>query len=118
MTNEQLEMIRSRWGPAVNDVRVLLNEIERLQELDAVFLDQPEDRLYHAEDQTWWKRVGDRLVSAEPPTEIRLHREQLNRVMRTLCHFANIPDQPDDDGQWTHLLDRIVEMREKELDRQ
>ncbi len=25
------------------------------------------DRVYHAKDGTWWKRVGDRIVAADPP---------------------------------------------------
>jgi hypothetical protein len=33
----------------------------------ACVLDKPEDRLYHAEDQTWWKRAGNSLINADPP---------------------------------------------------
>jgi hypothetical protein len=36
---------------------------------------------------------------------------QIDRVMKTLCHAADISDQPDNDGQWTHLLDAIWKMR-------
>lgn len=30
--------------------------------------DKPEDRMYHANDGTWWRRDGTRWVSADPPT--------------------------------------------------
>ena len=29
--------------------------------------DKPEDRMWHAADNTWWRRVGNRWVSAEAP---------------------------------------------------
>ena len=36
----------------------------------ATWCDKPEDRLYHAEDQTWWRRDKDgRCVRAESPAE-------------------------------------------------
>jgi len=28
----------------------------------------PDDRMFHAADNTWWKRVGNEWKSAEPPT--------------------------------------------------
>lgn len=39
----------------------------------SLYLDQPEDRLYHAKDDTWWSRRDDTylgvgaLYRAEPP---------------------------------------------------
>jgi len=33
----------------------------------ASVLDKPEDRLYHAADRTWWRRVGNALKAADPP---------------------------------------------------
>lgn len=29
--------------------------------------DKPEDRMWHAVDNTWWRRVGNGWVSAQPP---------------------------------------------------
>ena len=29
--------------------------------------DKPEDRMYHAEGGTWWRREGERWVAADPP---------------------------------------------------
>lgn len=29
--------------------------------------DKPEDRMYHAEDSTWWQRVGNNWRQADPP---------------------------------------------------
>ncbi len=31
------------------------------------FCDHPNDRMWHAADNTWWKRVGNRWEYAEPP---------------------------------------------------
>jgi hypothetical protein len=51
----------------LHDLRV---EVERWRSL---YLDQPEDRLYHASDNSWWRRDDTRytgigsLVRAEPP---------------------------------------------------
>lgn len=41
--------------------------VNRLRTMDSAFLDKPEDRLYHASDRTWWKRVGGNLQRANPP---------------------------------------------------
>ena len=52
----------------------ILAQAERLvalERLTASWCDQPEDRMWHAEDGTWWARKGDRLVSAEAPPELR-----------------------------------------------
>ncbi len=38
------------------------------QIMDSLFCDQPEDRLYHAKDRTWWRRNEEgNLVAADPP---------------------------------------------------
>jgi hypothetical protein len=37
-------------------------------DLTDCFCDRPGDRLYHAADDTWWRREGDQLVPAEPPS--------------------------------------------------
>lgn len=29
--------------------------------------DKPEDRMYHAADDTWWERVGNEWRIADPP---------------------------------------------------
>ena len=51
----------------VNLVRRGLVEIVERSHFADVVLDKPEDRLYHAEDASWWKREGNKLVSATPP---------------------------------------------------
>jgi hypothetical protein len=33
----------------------------------ATCCDAPDDRMYHAEDKTWWRRVGNEWKAAEPP---------------------------------------------------
>ena len=48
----------------------VLREIEDLRD-KARFAesccDKPEDRIYHAEDGTWWQRIGNCWRAAEPP---------------------------------------------------
>ena len=48
----------------------LLKEIKILKEKAAFAdscCDQLEDRMYHAEDNTWWRRVGNCWRAADPP---------------------------------------------------
>ncbi len=45
------------------ELEAVQTELAREQ---ATVLDQPEDRLWHAQDNTWWRRQGGRLVRAEP----------------------------------------------------
>lgn len=43
---------------------------EEVKRLNALYLDKPEDRLYHAADKTWWRKDSDgTLKRAEPPAE-------------------------------------------------
>jgi hypothetical protein len=62
--------------------RMLTALVEQSRFADCI-LDKPEDRLYHAEDKTWWKREGNRLVCADPP------------IGRTIA--STVPDRP---GWW------------------
>lgn len=52
---------------SVNDIPSLVAEVRALRAEVEVFLDKPEDRLYHAEDRSWWKRVDGRLVRSGGP---------------------------------------------------
>jgi len=79
---------------------VLLAVVKRIRELrfevDAwrsLWCDQPEDRLYHANDRTWWKRIyghtnqghGNRPYSpcgADPPPEIMLIVRAARKIPR------------------------------------
>lgn len=45
----------------------VIQRINAMQYLTNFFCDRPGDRLYHAADDTWWRREGDQLVRAEPP---------------------------------------------------
>lgn len=38
--------------------------------------DQPDDRMFHAADKTWWKRVGNRWEAAGPPNQLSKERTQ------------------------------------------
>ena len=59
---------------AAHDQRQAEAEIQRLRnelaQERATWCDKPEDRLYHAADQTWWARRGGRPVGAPPPDEV------------------------------------------------
>lgn len=48
----------------------LTTELKRIlaqAEFAKTCCDKPEDRMYHAADGTWWKRVGDEWRIADPP---------------------------------------------------
>lgn len=41
---------------------------EELAKERSIWCDKPEDRLYHAEDRTWWRRNEEgKCVRADPP---------------------------------------------------
>lgn len=58
--------------PKVEDMTIaeLRSEVRQWRSL---YLDQPEDRLYHAKDDTWWTRIDNTylgvgaLYRAKPP---------------------------------------------------
>ena len=64
--NDWQRMIARQKAETNIVVRGLVEIIERSHFAECV-LDAPEDRLYHAEDASWWKREGNKLVSAKPP---------------------------------------------------
>lgn len=73
-----------RKAALIGLVRAVLDDAEDLRRWKALFLDKPEDRLYHAADGTWWRRMDRKdgaprdgyLVAAEPPPPIaKLERE-------------------------------------------
>lgn len=43
--------------------------VEDLQRFKNCVLDEPEDRLWHAQDRSWWRYDGDRLLRAECPIQ-------------------------------------------------
>lgn len=49
------------------EIAVLLREVIEQSEFALLCCDDVDDRMYHAKDGTWWKRVGWKWVSAEPP---------------------------------------------------
>jgi len=68
----------------INDLReeaergTLFTQVERMIELALfaeVCCDKPEDRMWHAEDDTWWRREGDRWVSADHPPAYKRQTE-------------------------------------------
>lgn len=50
--------------------QTLVSKVQFLQIMNSAFLDKPEDRLFHAADKTWWKRIGNQIVRADPPNVI------------------------------------------------
>ena len=59
--------------------RLAIERVVELERLTDCFCDKPEDRLWHAQDRTWWRREGERLVSADGPqlTEVGAGRQPL-----------------------------------------
>lgn len=58
--------------------------------------DKAEDRMYHAEDGTWWQRVGNRWRSAEPPNG---WRRSNNRCNCPRCTGMPDPSAPPGEGE-------------------
>ena len=52
----------------------------------AIWCDKPEDRLYHAEDRTWWLRGTDQAPHrADPPPElVRMAKALLRFTMESV----------------------------------
>lgn len=97
-----------------------LAEIERLTrdlELERrIWCDQPDDRLYHASDGTWWRRNGrGECVSAEPPAVIERLQARVrelealtldataNRVSGALPAFSEVNIAIEHGGAWVTL---------------
>ncbi len=47
-------------------IKELLHIIEKAKFADTC-CDHSEDRMYHAKDNSWWKRVGNHWKAAAPP---------------------------------------------------
>ena len=52
-------------------LRAQAERLAVLERMTAAWCDQPDDRMWHAADGTWWRRDGDRLVSADMPPRLR-----------------------------------------------
>jgi len=57
-------------GAARNAKKPMAADVDAILTFASCVLDKPEDRLFHAEDQTWWKRVGNTLLASDPPQAI------------------------------------------------
>lgn len=95
-------------------VASLAEEVLRWRRL---YLDQPEDRLYHAKDGTWWTRRDDThlgmgaLYSAPPPPEVSraFAARVLLKKLVEVCEERNSRGEPaigeDHTGAVNWLLD-------------
>jgi hypothetical protein len=63
----------------------IIAEADNLKTYADSVLDKPEDRLYHAEDRTWWRREGLSLKAAEPPPEIDALQAALAQAISQGC---------------------------------
>lgn len=58
----------------VGEAQVLLDIIKEqaieIRRLNAVYLDKPEDCLWHDADRTWWRKIDGDLVSADAPVGV------------------------------------------------
>jgi hypothetical protein len=86
------------WVGAEYCPHALLAVIDDLRRENAMwrscYLDKPEDRLYHASDDTWWQRKDDLhqgiggLYRAEPPPAVQKLEEEKNRLGSALVKAA------------------------------
>jgi len=51
----------------LNSYIEVIQELVNLAEFSKTCCDKPEDRMWHAADNTWWKRVGNDWKTADPP---------------------------------------------------
>jgi hypothetical protein len=63
----------------------IFSDLEHLTQFSESVLDKPEDRLYHAEDRTWWRREGLTLKTADPPPEIHALQAALAQAISQGC---------------------------------
>lgn len=71
-------------------IKTLAAEVRRLREVEAfanACCDKPEDRMWHAEDNTWWRRVknhrGDHWVAADAPAGCETVARRESRLGQT-----------------------------------
>ncbi len=49
---------------------VMGKELQDLRRIDGCLLDKPEDRMFHAQDGSWWRRDGNRLLRDDCPLQM------------------------------------------------
>jgi len=54
-------------SPLVEALERIWNGLKAKAKFARTCCDDPDDRMYHAEDKTWWKRVGNHWVAADAP---------------------------------------------------
>jgi len=66
----------------------------KLKRERSVWCDQPEDRLYHASDRTWWKRVGVDCTLADAPPIVAELSSQIAALTAAMKEIAGILEGP------------------------
>ena len=51
----------------MSSIQQLFDDLIQRAKFSDSCCDDPDDRMYHAKDKTWWKRVGNRWVAADAP---------------------------------------------------
>lgn len=46
----------------------LVNKVRDLDLMEQCLINKGEDRLFHAADQTWWKKYNGKLIRAQAPS--------------------------------------------------
>lgn len=87
---EEYDQTVAAWKAAHADLQARADRFELQLAADRkVYADSPDDRLYHAADQTWWRREADgRLVTADPPAEVLALGEQLRKAEAAGANWA------------------------------
>ena len=74
-----------------------LAELLELARLAATCCDQPDDRMYHAQDSTWWRRNGNYWTSADSPSVVAAAPELLEcaKMLVVVCTENPLPNTPE-----------------------
>ena len=81
---------RSKYKKLEKRCQELMDRVDKAERELAfdrsIYADQPEDRLYHAADNTWWKRESDgHLYGADPPKALKhVTRESMVSFIREI----------------------------------
>ncbi len=95
-SGEGQENMTARWiPPKIESEQALcptdtfvatLREVVELARLARTCCDKPEDRMWRAADNTWWRRDGPRWIAAGPPNR----DESAGSATCSECNWTNV----------------------------
>ena len=84
-----------------------------------LYLDKPEDRLWHDSDKTWWTRQDDTylgvgaLYGAKPPPHIARMQELLEALLEVVDETDERTGEPSIGGDHTGAVNWLLEFADK-----